>query len=55
MTEQIVEAVAGTVTPNLDACESAAERQAQVQGDADLVLEDLLIEDVSIDGMCGVY
>jgi mycofactocin precursor len=23
--------------------------------DADVVLEDLLVEDVSIDGMCGVY
>jgi len=23
--------------------------------DADLVLDDVLVEDVSIDGMCGVY
>jgi mycofactocin precursor len=23
--------------------------------DADLVVDDLLVEDVSIDGMCGVY
>ena len=23
--------------------------------DADVVLDDLLVEDVSIDGMCGVY
>jgi mycofactocin precursor len=23
--------------------------------DAELVVEDLLVEDVSIDGMCGVY
>jgi mycofactocin precursor len=26
----------------------------QVQ-DQDLIVEDLLVEDVSIDGMCGVY
>lgn len=25
------------------------------EGEDDLVLEDLLVEDVSIDGMCGVY
>lgn len=28
---------------------------AQVQGDELLVEEELLIEEVSIDGMCGVY
>jgi mycofactocin precursor len=30
------------------------EVEAEVQ-DAELVEEDLLVEDVSIDGMCGVY
>jgi mycofactocin precursor len=29
--------------------------EAQPSSDEQLVLEDLLIEDVSIDGMCGVY
>ncbi|MGH8979760.1 MAG: mycofactocin precursor MftA [Acidimicrobiales bacterium] len=24
-------------------------------GDLDLILDDVLVEDVSIDGMCGVY
>jgi mycofactocin precursor len=28
---------------------------SSASSDADLVLEDLLVEDVSIDGMCGVY
>ena len=27
----------------------------QAAPDAELVLDDLLVEDVSIDGMCGVY
>jgi mycofactocin precursor len=31
------------------------EAPAPVQAGADLVEEDLLVEDVSIDGMCGVY
>ena len=28
---------------------------AQVAASEDLVVEELLVEDVSIDGMCGVY
>ena len=28
---------------------------AAESGDADLVLADLLVEEISIDGMCGVY
>ena len=28
---------------------------AQPASEPDLVVEDLLVEDVSIDGMCGVY
>jgi mycofactocin precursor len=34
--------------------ERDAECPAQTESD-DLVVEDLLVEDVSIDGMCGVY
>jgi mycofactocin precursor len=33
----------------------AAEDEDVVTADAPLVEEDLLVEDVSIDGMCGVY
>ncbi len=29
--------------------------EASVQEDDDLVEEDLLVEEISIDGMCGVY
>jgi mycofactocin precursor len=32
-----------------------AEPTATVDDDATLVVEELLVEDVSIDGMCGVY
>ncbi len=38
--------------------ETAAETEPQDALDAsseELVVEDLLVEDVSIDGMCGVY
>lgn len=31
------------------------DENAQVVEDAEVVEEDLLVEDVSIDGMCGVY
>ena len=31
------------------------EETASQQPDGKLVVEDLLVEDVSIDGMCGVY
>ena len=37
------------VAPN-EPAEPATENENQ-----DLVIEDLLVEDVSIDGMCGVY
>lgn len=30
-------------------------RAERPEVDADVVLDDLLVEDVSIDGMCGVY
>ena len=29
--------------------------EAQEPADADLVLADMLVEEISIDGMCGVY
>jgi mycofactocin precursor len=32
-----------------------AEEPATTPTDQELVVEDLLVEDVSIDGMCGVY
>jgi mycofactocin precursor len=36
--------------------ETAVEPEpVEVSEDDDLVVEDLLVEDVSIDGMCGVY
>jgi mycofactocin precursor len=34
---------------------TVAETQAEGDVDVELVEEDLLVEDVSIDGMCGVY
>jgi len=34
---------------------SEARSAAPAVGEAGLVSEDLLVEDVSIDGMCGVY
>jgi mycofactocin precursor len=37
------------------ASEEAPEATASQPSDEELVLEDLLVEDVSIDGMCGVY
>ena len=33
----------------------ADEATATLPADEELVVEDLLVEDVSIDGMCGVY
>jgi len=33
----------------------APEEPRAVEDDRELVEEDLLVEDVSIDGMCGVY
>ncbi len=44
-------------TPEADQSptESDAESAAPAVGTSGLVREDLLVEDVSIDGMCGVY
>ena len=44
--------------PNTTAIEKPAAPVAvdkEVLAEADLVDQDLLVEDVSIDGMCGVY
>jgi mycofactocin precursor len=35
--------------------EPEVEEAAVVEAEPELVEEDLLVEDVSIDGMCGVY
>ena len=35
--------------------ESVRESDIEVDTDEDLVEEDLLVEEISIDGMCGVY
>jgi mycofactocin precursor len=48
MTDPIVE-----VTDTVDA--PVADAPAEREPDAPLVEADLLVEDVSIDGMCGVY
>ena len=40
--------------PNSDEVTLAAPQTTEVD-DADLVEEDLLVEEISIDGMCGVY
>ncbi|MBV9607708.1 MAG: mycofactocin precursor [Solirubrobacterales bacterium] len=44
--EQLEQTPVETVEPSEDTRESS---------DEELVVEDLLVEDVSIDGMCGVY
>ena len=35
--------------------QGVAEQATQTDGDADEIVEELLIEEISIDGMCGVY
>jgi mycofactocin precursor len=45
-----------TITEDLDATATAVPPADSATGDdAPLVEEDLLVEEVSIDGMCGVY
>jgi mycofactocin precursor len=48
-----------TVAPAPDTAKTRRDPGAPVEATAaeqdELVLEDLLVEDVSIDGMCGVY
>ena len=48
----------GTTPEQLEqtAAEPESDEETATQpSDEELVLEDLLVEDVSIDGMCGVY
>jgi len=45
-------------TPPVDADQPAAPRPSEPDerpGEDGAILEELLVEDVSIDGMCGVY
>jgi mycofactocin precursor len=45
-----------TMNPAMDAVAPVAEPIAPVAAEpAEVVEQDLLVEDVSIDGMCGVY
>jgi mycofactocin precursor len=41
-------------SPEISKTASEAAEPAE-DGDAELVEEDLLVEEISIDGMCGVY
>jgi mycofactocin precursor len=43
------------MTETASAVETTAETTAAPETEATLVEQDLLVEDVSIDGMCGVY
>lgn len=43
------------MTDLVDAVEPAEATEPAVEPTEDLVEADLLVEDVSIDGMCGVY
>ena len=42
-------------TDRSDPAESSRSESAPSPATSDLVQEELLVEDVSIDGMCGVY
>jgi mycofactocin precursor len=44
-----------TVPEQLEETVAEPEPEADTTADEELVVEDLLVEDVSIDGMCGVY
>jgi mycofactocin precursor len=46
---------AAAVPPESDQAPSGAELAATAEAGDALVETDLLVEDVSIDGMCGVY
>ena len=45
----------GAAVDDRDAVVAPAEQTVDAPGNPELVEEDLLVEDVSIDGMCGVY
>ena len=42
-------------TATVAVCAAVAKQHPFVEDDPELIEEDLLVEDVSIDGMCGVY
>jgi mycofactocin precursor len=44
-----------TVAPHAGAEREHASAQRAPEAEESVVLEELLVEDVSIDGMCGVY
>ncbi|MDH3293278.1 MAG: mycofactocin precursor MftA [Acidimicrobiia bacterium] len=44
-----------TTTEEIDGDPPAALDEVPTTGDGELVVEDLLVEEISIDGMCGVY
>ena len=55
MSERAQQGDTTTVAPHARAeCEDASAQRAPEAGEP-VVLEELLVEDVSIDGMCGVY
>lgn len=53
--EQLEQTVPEPAADEEMATQAADEETATQASDEELVLEDLLVEDVSIDGMCGVY
>jgi mycofactocin precursor len=56
MLEPIDQRDAWTVAPKeVSAPSRPKEQTEEPRADAPLLAEDLLVEDVSIDGMCGVY
>ncbi|HSC05157.1 MAG TPA: mycofactocin precursor MftA [Solirubrobacteraceae bacterium] len=44
-----------TVPEQLEETAVEPQPEEEAKSDEELVVEDLLVEDVSIDGMCGVY
>jgi mycofactocin precursor len=57
VTERIPEstAIVATIAPAADAAPEAATPLKEASPTTPLVESELLVEDVSIDGMCGVY
>jgi mycofactocin precursor len=57
MPDQPTRASVDATDPVLEAASIGCHPDEKLSGgeDEELILEDLLVEDVSIDGMCGVY
>ncbi len=53
MADQAIQQIAAVPPPEPAPAEAGAEPSRPPE--KELVLDDLLVEDVSIDGMCGVY